>query len=86
MINYIKSIFLLLKNANKESKYIMLFMISFIFIFLSIIFWNPIYDLIAIIWTLIVYIAITIKDTDIIKRINEQTNSLYNLNKTIKEC
>lgn len=66
MINYIKAIFLLLKESNKST---IALMSGFIFIFLAIIFCNPIFNLIAIIWTLIINILIFIKESHIIKKI-----------------
>lgn len=76
MINYIKSIFLLLKESNKDTKYIMSLMSGFIFIFLAIIFWNPIFNLIAIIWTFIIYILIFIRESHIVEKIEKRKQEL----------
>lgn len=76
MVNYIKAIFMLLKESSKQVKYIISYLFSFVFIYIAIFTKNAIFCLIAVIWSLSVSIIILVKETGIIKKIKKYKKEL----------
>lgn len=76
MRNYIKAIFSLLKEANKEVKYIASYLFGFVFIYAAIFTKQIIFCLVAVLWTLMVSIVIIIKETSIIEKIKKRKQEL----------